>query len=184
MYSALKHQGQPLYKLARQGRVVDRKERRVSIYAFDLLGFSAGAKATAVVRVSCSKGTYIRSLAADIGAKLGCGAHVSRLRRIAARPFDQSQMHDLDVLNDIADGGDLAQLDRLLLPVDSGIGHLRPLELAADQARALRYGQQVWLGKSVSNGLVRVMLRGVFIGVARLDDGYLKPQRLLRANTT
>ncbi|MGI9287157.1 MAG: tRNA pseudouridine(55) synthase TruB [Pseudomonadales bacterium] len=180
MYSALKHQGQPLYKLARQGKVVERKARTVKIYAIELQSFTAGARATATVQVSCSKGTYIRTLAEDIGAGLGCGAHVSKLHRTAAEPFEQSQMQDLDTLARLAASADYEQLDKLLLPVDAGIKHLRALEVDETQARALRYGQQVWLGNDVSSGLVRVMLRAAFVGVAQIaDDGYLKTQRLL-----
>lgn len=180
MYSALKHQGQPLYKLARQGQVVDRKARSVQIHALDLLSFTAGVHATAEVQVSCSKGTYIRTLAEDIGAQLDCGAHVSALHRTVAQPFEQSQMHSFDTLTQLAADADYQQLDKLLLPVDAGIQHLPALQADEAQVRALRYGQQVWLGNDVSSGLVRVMLRGAFIGVARVaDDGYLKPQRLL-----
>lgn len=180
MYSALKHQGQPLYKLARQGKLVDRKARSVRIYAIDLQSFTAGTRATATVRIKCSKGTYIRTLAEDIGARLGCGAHVSKLHRTAAGPFNESQMHAIDTLAELAANANYQQLDKLLLPLDAGIKHLRALEVDEVQARALRHGQQVWLGNDVSSGLVRVMLRAAFIGVARLaDDGNLKPQRLL-----
>ncbi len=180
MYSALKHQGQPLYKLARQGKIVERKARSVKIYALDLLKFSVGMRATATLQVSCSKGTYIRSLAEDIGALLGCGAYVSALHRTAAQPFKQSQMHNFVTLTELAGAADYQPLDALLLPVDAGIRYLPALEADEAQTRALRYGQQVWLGNNVSSDLVRVMLRGAFIGVARVaDDGYLKPQRLL-----
>ncbi len=180
MYSALKHQGQPLYKLARQGQVVERKARSVQIYALELLGFAAGAKATATLQVSCSKGTYIRTLAEDIGAQLNCGAYVSALHRTVAQPFEQSQMHSVDDLTELAADADYHQLDKLLLPVDAGIQRLPTMQADEAQARALRYGQQVWLGNDVGSGLVRVMLRGDFIGVAQLaSDGYLKPQRLL-----
>ncbi len=180
MYSALKHHGQPLYELARQGKEVARKARPVHMYALDLLSFTAGARATATLQISCSKGTYVRTLAEDIGARLGCGAHVSKLQRTAAGPFGQAQMHSIEALAEVATGVDSEQLDKLLLPVDAGIKHLRALEVDEPQARALQYGQQVWLGNDVRTGLVRVMLRAAFIGVAQLaDDGYLKPKRLL-----
>ncbi len=180
MYSALKHQGQPLYKLARQGQVVERKARAVHIHALDLLSFTAGSRASATLQVGCSKGTYIRTLAEDIGKQLGYGAYVSKLHRTTAQPFEQSQMHSVESLIELAANDDFQALDKLLLPVDAGIKYLSSLDADEAQARALRYGQQVWLGNHVSSGLVRVMLRGAFIGVARVaDDGYLKPQRLL-----
>jgi len=84
MYSALKHQGQPLYKLARQGKEVERKTRRVVIKQLDLRAFRGGAQAQVDIYLECSKGTYVRSLAEDLGAVLACGAHVSRLRRTRA----------------------------------------------------------------------------------------------------
>src|SRR5690625_1254376 len=91
MYSALKHQGQPLYKLAREGKEVDRPARPVSIYRIELLDFRPGAAAEVDVDVHCSKGTYIRTLAEDLGAALGCGARVETLRRTAAGLFDLSR---------------------------------------------------------------------------------------------
>lgn len=180
MYSALKHQGQRLYTLARQGQVVEREARAVQIYAIDLINFRAGVRASAELQVSCSKGTYIRTLAEDIGAQLGCGAYVSKLHRTRAQPFEQSQMHDVESLTGLAANAEFQALDKLLLPVDAGIKHLPALEVDESQARALRYGQQVWLGNDVSGKLVRVMLRAAFIGVAQFaGDGYLKAQRLL-----
>ena len=117
MYSALKKDGQPLYKLARAGEVVEREARSVTIARLELLAFEAPC---ATLAVSCSKGTYIRTLVEDIGRELGCGAHVAALRRTQAGPFGLAQAVTLEELVQVhAEGGNEA-LDRFLLPVDAG----------------------------------------------------------------
>ena len=92
MYSALKHKGQPLYKLARAGQEVERAARRVTIYELELLAFREGEHPQVDVRISCSKGTYVRTLAEDLGQALGCGAHVSALHRTRSGPFTEANM--------------------------------------------------------------------------------------------
>ena len=98
MYSALKHNGQPLYKLARQGMVVERDARDITVFKYDILDFRAGKEAELDVEVHVSKGTYVRSLAEDLGSLLGCGAHVSALHRHIAGPFNDGQSTTLDAL--------------------------------------------------------------------------------------
>lgn len=135
MVSAIKIDGQRLYKLAREGKEIDRPARAVTIHELRVLSFS-GTSARLAVR--CSKGTYIRSLVTDIGEALGCGAHVSQLRRTFVSPFGQHPMVSIDALEQMAaklpgtaDGSLLnasaeqfAGLDELLLPVDAGLAHL------------------------------------------------------------
>jgi len=119
MFSALKHNGQPLYKLAREGIEVARKLRNVTISRLDLIDFRAGPQAEVEIEVHCSKGTYIRSIAEDLGFALGCGAHVSVLRRIQAGPFGLDQMVSLEYLESLAEKQDYQALNELLLPVDT-----------------------------------------------------------------
>lgn len=182
MFSALKHQGQPLYKLARQGVEITRRPRPVTIKRFELLGFQAGAAAKATVEVECSKGTYIRSLAMDIGELLGVGGHVSRLHRIQAGPFCAEDMLSID---DIAlkfpENGPYSvdNARKLLKPVDSGIQYIPAVEISDEQAVDLRLGRKITAPERVSNGLVRVMLRAAFIGLADANGQTLQPKRLV-----
>ena len=118
MYSALKRDGQPLYKLARAGEVVEREPRSVTIARLELLAFEGD---TARLAVDCSKGTYIRTLVEDIGEQLGCGAYVAELRRTQAGPFTLAQTVTLEELEAVhAEGGNEA-VDRFLMPSDSGL---------------------------------------------------------------
>ena len=103
MHSALKVDGQPLYKLARQGKEVERKARRIEVHSIEMLSFKPGAVATSDIRVSCSKGTYIRTLSEDIAAALGLPGHMSALRRTATGPFDLRQSVDLETLVGMAE---------------------------------------------------------------------------------
>src|SRR5690606_991683 len=98
MFSALKHQGQPLYKMARQGLEIERQPRPVTVYSIDVLAFRAGLAAEVDVDIRCSKGTYIRSIAEDLGAVLGCGAHVKTLHRSMTGAFDETQTVTLERL--------------------------------------------------------------------------------------
>ena len=126
MYSALKHQGQPLYKLARQGIEIERAPRTVTIYSAELLQF---AEAYIELRVHCSKGTYIRSLAEDLGSALGCGGHVSALRRLSAGPYAEAQA-PLEQVREIADS---QEMDALLLPA-AAVGSWPSVRLHEDTA--------------------------------------------------
>ncbi|MEH6549460.1 MAG: tRNA pseudouridine(55) synthase TruB [Pseudomonadales bacterium] len=181
MFSALKVNGQPLYKLARQGKEIERKSRRVTIFSLELLAFEAGSEATVDVRVHCSKGTYIRSIAEDLGELLGIGGHVARLERTASGPFVLDQCIALADLQEIAESKDYEQLDALLLPVDTAIKHLAKVELDEDSSYYLRLGQPVIAPHLPTEGLVRVNnTAGEFLGVGKiLDDGRLAPSRLI-----
>lgn len=182
MHSALKHQGQPLYKLARQGIEIERKARRVTIYSADVLAFTPGEKASLSVRIHCSKGTYIRSIADDLGQALGCGAHVTRLHRTLAGPFSAGQMVEQSELIAAFEDQAATSADQAapwLLPVDSGIQHLPELELSDEQASELYFGRKITACEGVSEGLIRVILRGAFIGVALNEHGFLAPKRLM-----
>jgi tRNA pseudouridine55 synthase len=148
MVSAIRIDGQRLYKLARQGLVVERPPRSVLLYKLEVLDFDG---ASARLSVHCSKGTYIRSLVSDIGEAIGCGAHVTALRRTFVSPFDRRPMTTIDELQRLVGSNasgqnavdtDLAGvLDALLLPVDAGLGHMAAVQLDADGLMAFSRGQ-------------------------------------------
>ncbi|QZX82435.1 tRNA pseudouridine(55) synthase TruB [Metapseudomonas otitidis] len=180
MYSALKKDGQPLYKLARAGEVVEREARSVTITRLELLAFDS-TKAT--LSVSCSKGTYIRTLVEDLGQVLGCGGHVAELRRTQAGPFNLSQAISLEELEKAhAEGGNEA-LDRFLLPSDSGLEHWPLVQLSEHSAYYWLHGQPVRAPEAPKFGMLRVQDHtGRFIGIGEVsDDGRIAPRRLIRS---
>ncbi len=178
MYSALKHQGQRLYKLARQGREVERAPRQVTIYRLELLDRT---DRELELVVDCSKGTYVRSLVEDLGASLGCGAHVESLRRTALGPFGDPRMHTLDAVLGLAD--DLPALDALLLPVDAGLLDWPEVQLDGDSAHYVRQGQAVFVPRAPARGWVRLRGPEGFIGMGQmLDDGRVAPKRLMQSD--
>lgn len=180
MYSALKRDGQPLYKLARAGEVVEREARSVTIARLELLALQEDR---AMLEVACSKGTYVRTLVEDLGARLGCGAHVAELRRTQAGPFGLAQAISLEELEAAhAEGGSEA-LDRFLLPVDSGLEHWPLVQLTQHSAYYWLHGQPVRAANAPKFGLMRVQDdQGRFIGIGEIDDeGQVAPRRLIRS---
>jgi tRNA pseudouridine55 synthase len=175
MYSALKHHGDRLYNLARQGLEVEREPRRVTLYELTLRDQTA---TEIEIEVRCSKGTYIRTLVEDIGTALGCGAHVVALRRLGVGPYDAAVMHPLEALHEAAATG-YGALDELLLPVDSAVAHWPRIALVGDSAFYLRQGQPVLVPKAPTEGWVRLYADDEFLGVGEiLDDGRVAPRRL------
>lgn len=185
MYSALKHQGKPLYKLAREGIEVEREARPVTIFRFELLDFRPGENAEADVEIHCSKGTYVRTLAQDLGAELDCGAYVSRLHRTAVGPFVEADVVTMEQLEAMRDKGPAEDLDPLLKPMDAGIDDMPSVELLESMAWYFRQGQPVAVPEvyeqSEEGDIVRVFeTGGPFLGVAEvLDDGRVAPKRLV-----
>ena len=180
MYSALKHQGQRLYELARKGVEVERQPRRVVIRELRLIGLE---DAILELDVVCSKGTYVRTLAEDIGEALGCGAHVVALRRLGVGPYqDPDRMHTPEALEAARSEG-YAALDALLLPLDSALTHWPAVRLDPDSAYYLRQGQPVLVPRAPTRGMVRIYgPEEVFIGAGEiLDDGRVAPRRLFAA---
>ncbi|WP_236233180.1 tRNA pseudouridine(55) synthase TruB [Pseudomonas tohonis] len=180
MYSALKKDGQPLYKLARAGEAVEREARSVTIARLELLAFES---AQARLAVACSKGTYIRTLVEDLGQVLGCGAHVAELRRTQAGPFSLAQAITLEELEKAhAEGGNEA-LDRFLLPEDSGLEHWPLIQLSEHSAYYWLHGQPVRAPEAPKFGMLRVQdHNGRFIGIGEVsDDGRVAPRRLIRS---
>ena len=181
MYSAIKQNGQPLYKLARQGKEVERKARTVVIKQLELHGFRAGENPQVDIYLECSKGTYVRSIAEDLGKALGCGAHVSALRRTRAGPFSIEDSVSLNTLEALKSNEQLAQMDALLLPADTALGGLPLVRLSESGGFYIRQGQPVQVPNAPCDGMVRVALEtGEFLGIGEiLDDGRVAPRRLI-----
>ena len=181
MYSALKVDGQPLYKRARAGEQIERAARPVEIYGFELLSFESGDQVRITVRVRCSKGTYIRTLAEDLGAALGVPAHVSTLRRCQSGPFALDDCVTPEQLTAVKEAGVDTDLDALLQPIESGIQHLPRLSLSEAATFYIRQGQPVLVPNGPQSGMVRIAdAGGLFLGVGDMrDDGKLAPKRLL-----
>lgn len=191
MFSALKHNGQPLYKLAREGKKVEVKSRQVTIYDLTLMSM---ADTQVRMDITCSKGTYIRSIVEDLGLALDCGAHVAQLRRLQAGPFKAEQMLTFEQLDELIASVDrefdgnapesaiFDALDKLLLPADTAVLHLNAVQLCAQQSGALQQGKIITLTEQVNPGLVRVYGdQQAFIGIAEITEaGTLRAKRLLQ----
>lgn len=185
MYSALKYQGQPLYKYAREGIEVPRESRPITIFKFELreLGddwFEA--------EVHCSKGTYIRTLVDDLGEALGCGAHVTMLRRTQVGPFKLEQCHTLESLEDLLEQAKAQEiepkekLDPLLLPMNWALDGIPKVELDADSAHYAGFGNAVFVPNAPDNGWVQIFdHQGEFMGVGEIaKDGKVQPKRMVQ----
>jgi tRNA pseudouridine55 synthase len=179
MYSALKHQGQPLYKLARQGIEIERKARRVTIYDIKLVNFSSDSLC---LDVTCSKGTYIRSLIEDIGQEIGCGAHVTMLRRTSVAGYNESQSITIDDLVAHSENG-LDALDELLLPPEQALSDWPKLSLTSEQTQAVLHGQQLNLNLEHEGQLLCLFNQHQqFIGIAEVTHGgVLAPKRIFQS---
>ncbi len=176
MYSAVKHQGQPLYKLARRGIEVERKPRVVQIHTLQLKEFSAD---TFIIDVHCSKGTYIRTLADDIGQVLCCGAYVIGLHRLAVAPYEQTKMYAMDALEEICAQQGVAALQNYLLPLDTSLQAFPIVKLSPTTVFYIRTGQPVIVPHLPTEGFVRLYSGEQFMGVGEiLDDGRVAPRRL------
>ena len=185
MYSALKHNGQPLYKLARQGIVVEREARTINVFSYKILAFRPGRTAQMDVEVHVSKGTYVRSLAEDLGELLGCGAHVSALHRHVAGPFTDDQTVTLDALEIMRENIEPSGLDDLLKPMDIAVADRMAVDLSPIVASYFQLGQAVMSPQAFRNGqegdIVRVFREGGdFLGVGEVtEDGKVAPKRLV-----
>ena len=177
MFSALKHHGQPLYQLARQGITVDRASRTVTIKTLQLLNFEHD---TFSLSVCCSKGTYIRTLIEDIGHQLGCGAHVVALRRTAMACYQNLPMYTVTVLEEIAKKAGQAGLERCLLPLTTAVQDFPAITLSPDEVRRIRYGQKIPMSQVTSLGLVQLITQtGEFIGMGEeLPENCVRGYRL------
>jgi len=175
MYSALKHQGKKLYELAREGITVERKARHIHIYELVLLSATADQL---TLEVACSKGTYIRSLAEDIGHALGTCGTVTALRRLAAGQFSLAEANTLEELAAM----DMPTLLATLIAVDKPLAGLPSVQLSEAQAISIRYGQTIAYPAS-TEGSVRLYEGPLFLGLGEmLLDGKIAPKKLFNIN--
>lgn len=176
MYSAVKHQGERLYKLAREGVEVERKPRQVSIHELEAAGLE-GEELLLTVR--CSKGTYVRTLVEDIAGALGTVGHVVALRRTQVGPFREAGMVDMETLETRAGEG-LEALDALLLDLDTAIADWPAVRLDPDSAYYIRQGQPVLVPRAPTEGWVRLYREQDFLGMGEIiADGRVAPRRLV-----
>ena len=179
MFSALKHNGKPLYEYARQGITVEREARPITIFELNFIEYNAPYL---TLEVHCSKGTYIRTLVDDLGEVLGCGAHVTMLRRTAVADYPTEKMWDWNALQSLAEQQDLALLDALLLPMDTAVAKLPALTLDENQTQGIGFGQRIKFDNpNRLQGQVRLFSHeNRFLGVAVIDENnVIRPQRLV-----
>jgi len=176
IYSALKQGGQPLYARARRGEIVQAPEREVTIHRLELLEQRLPQLRLQVV---CGSGTYIRSLARDVGELLGCGAHISALRRLWVTPFRNPSMISLEDIRHWAEQADLDSMPPWLLPLERGLAHFPKMILNHEQAQRFYHGQCFTIPQRFTTSKVAVFDRtGKALGLARIDEnGQLCSQR-------
>lgn len=177
MFSALKHQGKPLYEYARAGITIEREARPITIFSLEFIEYQAPYL---TLSVHCSKGTYIRTLIDDLGEYLGCGAHVTMLRRTKVANYPFVAMVTLERLAELAEQQQFAELDKLLLPLDTAITDLPKLTVTTEVAQKLSFGQRIKLEQLTEQGLYTIYSeQGNFIGVAEVIRDVLHPRRLV-----
>ena len=179
MFSALKYNGKPLYEYARQGITVEREARPITIFELNFIEYNAPYL---TLEVHCSKGTYIRTLVDDLGEALGCGAHVTMLRRTAVADYPTEKMLDWHALQSLAEQQDLSLLDALLLPMDTAVAKLPALTLNESQTQGIGFGQRIKFDNlNRLQGQVRLFSHeNRFLGVAVIDENnVIRPQRLV-----
>ncbi|THK43153.1 tRNA pseudouridine(55) synthase TruB [Methylophaga sp. SB9B] len=183
MFSALKHQGQPLYKLARQGIEIERKSRLITIYSIELLASDAESF---TLQVACSKGTYIRTLVQDIAAALGSCGHVTMLRRTDAAGYDLTQALSLETLQELAEQQGFTGLDTQLLPAHEALPEWPEVRLDAEMSADMRFGRTVLTETQGQSAKVRLFdYQDQFIGLGEIAlDGTVSAKRLFVTGDT
>lgn len=177
MHSAIKQNGQPLYKLAHQGKEVERKPRTVHIRSLDLLRMDGDELD---ISLQCSKGTYVRTLAEDIGRTLGCGAHLSALRRTVTGSFHLDQAITLEQLAQLAEVG-FDELDTAIVPMEQALSDWPVIEVTENTAFYLLRGQAIQVAKAPVDGCVCLVSDGRFLGIGEvMGDGRVAPKRLIK----
>ncbi|THE60510.1 tRNA pseudouridine(55) synthase TruB [Vibrio parahaemolyticus] len=185
MFSALKYQGKPLYEFARKGIEVPRESRKITVYEIILHRFEGDE---VEMEVHCSKGTYIRTIVDDLGEMLGCGAHVTMLRRTAVAKYPYEKMVTLEQLNELLEQAHREEiaprelLDPLLMPMDTAVEDLPEVNLIPELADMVQHGQPVQVLGAPEQGSLRLTMgeERLFIGVGEMnDDGKIAPKRLV-----
>ncbi len=186
MFSALKHNGRPLYEYAREGVNIERPARPITVYDITLTNFNLPDIS---LKVSCSKGTYIRTIVDDLGELLGCGAHVTVLNRIQVATYPRNKMVTLEQLDEMLkkslDQGDQdrSELDSILLPMDSAVSGLEEIQISDQDVFGVVNGQSVKIPSDTGvEREVRLYTKSGhhFMGVAKISNGVIKPRRLVR----
>ncbi|EJG2004880.1 tRNA pseudouridine(55) synthase TruB [Vibrio parahaemolyticus] len=185
MFSALKYQGKPLYEYARKGIEVPRESRKITVYEIILHRFEGDE---VEMEVHCSKGTYIRTIVDDLGEMLGCGAHVTMLRRTTVAKYPYEKMVTLEQLNELLEQAHREEiaprelLDPLLMPMDTAVEDLPEVNLIPELADMVQHGQPVQVLGAPEQGPLRLTMgeERLFIGVGEMnDDGKIAPKRLV-----
>lgn len=185
MFSALKYQGRPLYEYAREGVEIPREARDITVYSIELQAFSGDE---IQMEVHCSKGTYIRTIVDDLGEMLGCGAHVTYLRRTGVALYPYERMVTLEQLEELLEQAHRQEvapkelLDPILLPMDTAVTDLPEVNMIDELANMVQHGQPVQVFGAPVEGQVRMTMgeERVFIGVGEIDDdGKVAPKRLV-----
>ncbi|MCR9986526.1 MULTISPECIES: tRNA pseudouridine(55) synthase TruB [Vibrio diabolicus subgroup] len=185
MFSALKYQGKPLYEYARRGIEVPRESRKITVYEIVLHRFEGDE---VEMEVHCSKGTYIRTIVDDLGEMLGCGAHVTMLRRTGVAKYPYEKMVTLEQLNELLEQAHREEraprelLDPLLLPMDTAVEDLPEVNLVPELADMVQHGQPVQVFGAPTEGSLRLTMgeKRLFIGVGEMnEDGKIAPKRLV-----
>ncbi|OAT27133.1 tRNA pseudouridine(55) synthase TruB [Proteus myxofaciens] len=185
MYSALKHQGKPLYEYARKGIEVEREARPITVYELQFIRWEGDELE---LEIHCSKGTYIRTIIDDLGEKLHCGAHVIFLRRLEVADYPKEKMVTLEQLKTMIEHAQLQEedpfisLDALLLPMDTAVAHFPVVNLTSVIASYLKLGQPVRVNHQINEGEWLRVTEGeedTFIGLATIKDGLVAPKRLV-----
>lgn len=184
MYSALKHEGKPLYEYARKGIVIERKRRQVTISNVTLVSRTAN---TLTLDIQCSKGTYIRTIGEDIGEALGCGAHLHSLHRISTAGYSPEGMLTLEEFEALAEQGEEV-LDAKLMTMDTAVGHMDRVELSSQYTREMLFGRTVSradLPVPTAEGVLFRMYDQAtqrFLGLGVLKGSVIKPHRLVNTS--
>ncbi|MFH4605706.1 tRNA pseudouridine(55) synthase TruB [Vibrio alginolyticus] len=185
MFSALKYQGKPLYEYARKGIEVPRESRKITVYEIVLHRFEGDE---VEMEVHCSKGTYIRTIVDDLGEMLGCGAHVTMLRRTGVAKYPYENMVTLEQLNELLEQAHREEraprelLNPLLLPMDTAVEDLPEVNLVPELANMVQHGQPVQVFGAPTEGSLRLTMgeERLFIGVGEMnEDGKIAPKRLV-----
>jgi len=179
MYSALKIDGRPLYELARKGIEIERQARTITIYHLTLVDMTLDSLK---LDIHCSKGTYVRTLIEDIGEMLGCGAHVSELRRGAVVPYESSTMYTLETLEKLLAESGHEALEACMLPLETSVQAFPKVTLSTSAVFYIKMGQPVMSPNLPKQGLVRIYANdNLFLGVGEItEDGRLAPRRLIQ----
>lgn len=181
MYSALKHEGKPLYEYARQGIVIERKRRQVTISNLTLISRTAD---TLTLDISCSKGTYIRTIGEDIGETLGCGGHLKTLHRVSTAGYQPENMLTLEEFEVLAEQGEEV-LDERLMTMDTAVEHLDKVMLSAPASKDMLFGRTVQNPTTLADGaLIRLYDQesSRFLGLGQVKGAFIKPQRLVNTS--